>query len=64
MPSEKACKHCKLIVQKGDKCPLCGSTELTTSWKGYVIIFNPEVSEIAKKMGINAPGKYALRIGK
>ena len=63
MASGKVCKACKLIIDKGDKCPQCGASKLTTSWKGYVVIFDPEESEIAKKMGVKVPGKYALRLG-
>ncbi len=60
----KACKNCKYIVESGDVCPICKGTDLTTNWKGFVIIVDPSNSEIAKKMGITIPGKYALRLGK
>lgn len=59
---EKACKHCRLIISQGDVCPLCGSTELTTRWSGYVVILNAEKSEIAKKLNIKVNGRYALNI--
>ncbi len=59
---EKACKRCRLIIAQGDFCPLCGSTDLTTKWSGYVIILNAEKSEIAKKLGIKVNGTYALNI--
>jgi len=39
-----------------------GSNTLTTDWMGYVIIIDPEKSEIAKKMNITKEGKYALRV--
>jgi len=57
---EKACKECHRIV-KGTTC-VCGSNTLTTDWMGYVIIIDPEKSEIAKKMNITKEGKYALRV--
>ena len=60
----KACKICKFIVESGDLCPLCKEGNLTTNWKGFVVIFDPENSEIAKKMGVSMPGKYALRLSK
>jgi len=60
---EKACKNCGMIVE-GDICPVCKSSELTSNWKGLIIVFNPEKSEIAKKLEIKVPGKYALKIGK
>ena len=63
MPA-KACKNCKFVIESGDSCPICKGTDLTTNWKGFVIVLDPEKSEIAGKMGITIPGKYALRLGK
>jgi len=60
---DKACKKCRLIVKKSETCPICNGKAFTTNWKGYVIIFDKE-SDIAKKMDITTPGKYALRLGK
>jgi DNA-directed RNA polymerase subunit E" len=59
---EKACMNCRLIISQGDTCPLCGSTDLTTKWSGYIIILNAEKSEVAKKLGIAVNGTYALNI--
>lgn len=64
MVKEKACRECRKVISEGNKCPNCGSTAFTTFWRGYVIILDLEKSEIAKKMGINSPGKYALRISR
>lgn len=64
MPTSKACKKCRRIIEKGNVCPVCKSTDLTTNWKGFVIVIDPLNSEIAKKLGIKLPGKYALRLGK
>ncbi|MCS4542156.1 MAG: DNA-directed RNA polymerase, subunit E'' [Euryarchaeota archaeon] len=58
---EKACRNCRRII-KGDVCPICKSTTLTDDWSGYLIIVDPNTSEIAKTMRINVPGKYALRV--
>ena len=60
MAKKKACKRCRTFV-KGNECPTCKTSDLTTSWKGRVIIFNTE-SEIAKKMGIKEKGEYAIKI--
>jgi len=54
-----ACRECKLIVESR-RCPRCGS-ETTDSFQGIVVIFDTN-SEIAKKLGINEPGKYAIKI--
>lgn len=59
---EKACKKCRVIIAQGEVCPMCGSSELTSKWTGYVVILNSEKSELAKKLGISANGTYALSI--
>lgn len=56
----KACKHCSFVTEE-DKCPLCGS-ETSRDWQGYVVIVDHSKSEVAKKMGIKANGKFALRV--
>jgi DNA-directed RNA polymerase subunit E" len=57
---KKACKKCKVLVTE-DKCPLCGSTELSDSWKGRSIVLKPAESEIAKKLGITNKGVFAIK---
>lgn len=57
---EKACKECKRITNL-DVCVVC-KQPTSTSWMGYVSVIDPEKSEISKKLGIPAKGKYALRV--
>lgn len=57
----KACRNCKTIITKGNVCPVCKSTDLTSSFQGMLVVFD-ENSEIAKKMGVTAPGKYAIKV--
>jgi DNA-directed RNA polymerase subunit E" len=57
----KACRVCNRIIEEGNECAVCGSKDLTRSWKGIVVIWDVE-SEIAKKLNINAPGKYAIQV--
>ena len=64
MLKEKACRNCRFIVEEGTVCPNCNETTFTTFWRGYVVITNPEQSEIAKKMGITRRGKFALRLSR
>ena len=64
MAVSKACKNCKRIIEKGTVCPVCHSTDLTSNWKGFVVVIDSENSEIAKKLGVTIPGKYALRLSK
>ena len=59
--AKRACKNCNNIYEKEDKCPKCGSPEFTESWKGRVVILNPEESEIAKKLKIKGKGSYAIK---
>jgi len=62
MTKPKACKQCRTIYE-GSKCPNCGnpSSESTESWKGKVMILNPEQSEIAKQMKLSKKGTFAIK---
>ena len=52
----KACKLCKKIYE-GDKCPDCGSSEATESFKGRIIVLKPEKSEV-KTSGAKVESTY------
>lgn len=56
----KACKVCNLINEE-DKCSVCGG-QTSKEWQGYIIIMDHTRSEIARKMGIQSNGKFALRV--
>lgn len=60
MKNLNACKNCHLLTEK-DRCPHC-SEQTVPRWRGFVIVLNPEKSQIAKKMHITKPGKYALKV--
>ncbi len=60
MSKEKACKQCRTIFV-GTKCPKCGSENLSDSFKGKVVVFDPENSEIAKNVKLKDKGEYAVR---
>lgn len=60
MVKKKACKSCKIFV-KGNECPLCKGTDLTTSWKGRIVVFDQSKSEIAQKLGVKVKGEYAIK---
>ncbi|MBU0893986.1 MAG: DNA-directed RNA polymerase subunit E'' [Nanoarchaeota archaeon] len=57
----KACRLCNTIYENGEKCPKCGSKEFTDSFKGRIVIINPEKSEIAKKINIKDKGNFAIK---
>ena len=59
--TDKACKNCKYI-SNGPICPNCKSTNLSDDWSGLVVIVDPSASEVAKRMGIKAAGRYAVRV--
>lgn len=61
MAKPKACKLCNTMVEEGDKCPNCGSKEITENFKGRAVILNPEKSEISKKLNIKQAGNYAIK---
>jgi DNA-directed RNA polymerase subunit E" len=57
----KVCRECHKVVE-GESCVVCGTANLSEDWAGYVVIIDPEHSEIAKKMNITMPGRYALKV--
>ena len=57
----KACKICNKIYESGDKCPNCESKESTDSFKGRIVVIDPEKSEFAKKLNIKGKGNYAIK---
>lgn len=60
MMSQRACRQCRFITNLA-KCPLC-SAETSREWQGYLVVLDPQRSEIAQKMGIKMAGRYALRV--
>jgi len=58
---KRACKICKRIIPQGNICPNCKAGETTPNFQGIIFVFDRE-SEIAKKIGITEPGKYALKV--
>ena len=59
--AELVCKECHRLVS-GQVCESCNSTSFTSDWSGYVVIIDPLKSQIAKKLGVKLPGKYALKV--
>lgn len=61
MAKDKACKLCNSIYEGTDKCPKCESKESTDSFKGRVVVLNPEKSEIAQKLKLKDKGNFAIK---
>lgn len=60
--ADKACKNCNRIVEDAQECPVCKNNDLSNSWSGTVVIYDPEDSKIAERLEIGTPGKYAIRV--
>jgi RNA polymerase subunit RPABC4/transcription elongation factor Spt4 len=58
----RVCRNCKRFTEE-KVCPNCKSADLSSSWKGLVIVLNAENSEVAKLMNIGENGKYAVYVG-
>ncbi len=57
-----ACKECRYIIHTKEKvCPKCQG-ELSEKYSGMVIVLDPERSEVAKLIGVNMIGSYAVRV--
>jgi DNA-directed RNA polymerase subunit E" len=60
MVKQRACKICKTIHEE-EKCPKCNSKEHTESFKGRIVVMNPEKSVIAQKLNIKEKGNFAIK---
>jgi DNA-directed RNA polymerase subunit E" len=61
MSKKKACKRDKLFVD-GDECPICKGNQFVLNWKGRITIMDAQHSDIAKKIGVNLAGEYAIKV--
>ncbi|MBI2135989.1 DNA-directed RNA polymerase subunit E'' [Candidatus Woesearchaeota archaeon] len=57
---KKVCKRCRIFVE-GAECPVCKSTTFSTNWQGRITILDINKSEIAKKIGLEVKGEYAIK---
>ena len=44
------------------RCPRCPDSQLSADWQGLTILLDPSRSEVARTLGIEAPGNYALKV--
>ncbi len=58
----RACRNCRMIISEEKTCPKCQGRDFTEKYTGEIIILDPEKSEIAKLVGINSLGKFAVRV--
>lgn len=59
---DRVCKQCGFLTTSKE-CESCGSNQFLDKYKGKVIVFKGEESEIAKKLNIKNSGKFALKYG-
>ncbi len=57
---KKVCKSCGYLTRE-NVCPVCNSNSFAEKFKGRVLIVNSKESEIAKKIGKEVNGQYALK---
>jgi len=61
-PKRKICRNCKAIIGKDvERCPYCGSTDLSEDYSGFIVIVNQESSELSKKLNLKE-GEWAIRV--
>ncbi len=58
---KRACKSCKAFTDK-DTCPVCNGKKFATTWQGRITILDEEKSDIAKKIGMEKKGEYAIKV--
>jgi DNA-directed RNA polymerase subunit E" len=56
----KACTKCHRIMEE-DRCAVC-NIPTSKNWSGFLIVVDPENSNIASDLHITLPGEYALRV--
>ncbi len=44
------------------RCPHHPDSQLSNDWQGFTILLNPPRSEVARALGIDVPGSYALKV--
>ena len=62
MSKKVACKKCKFIFDKAGECPKCHSGQSIPNWKGRLYIVHPDKSAIAKKIGNDQEGEFAIKV--
>ena len=58
---ERACRKCRALTIHS-ACPIDGSKNLSDEWSGLIVILDPERSDVARSMGFNTAGRFALKV--
>lgn len=65
---KRVCKKCRLFIEgkvcpiNDPDCPAVKHSQYATSWQGRISIIDANKSEIAKKIGANVKGEYAIKV--
>ncbi len=58
-----ACAECHRILEEDQEvCNSHPEAHCTGDWQGFVVILNPERSEIASRLQVERAGNYALKV--
>jgi len=60
--AERVCRNCRRVVT-ANVCDNCGSSDLASSFRGMVIIIDPQRSMLSAVLGVKKAGTYAIKIG-
>jgi RNA polymerase subunit RPABC4/transcription elongation factor Spt4 len=58
---KKVCRNCKLFVEE-DICPQCKKDVFSNTWQGRIFFTDAKNSFIAKQMGVEENGEYAIKV--
>ncbi|HLC32424.1 MAG TPA: transcription elongation factor subunit Spt4 [Candidatus Nanoarchaeia archaeon] len=61
MTKKHACKRCKFLYD-GEECPNCKGAQPVVNWKGRISILDNKNSDIAKRIGAETEGEYAIKV--
>ncbi len=61
MSKKQACRSCKIFTEE-EVCPICKRKSFATVVQGRIHFLNVEKSTIAKKMGVEKEGEYAIKV--
>ena len=58
---KKVCRNCKLFVEE-NVCPICKKDAFANQWQGRIVFVDAKNSFIAKQMGVEENGEYAIKV--
>jgi len=59
--AKKVCKDCKVFYDDKE-CPMCKSNKVASGWQGRIFVLDASKSAVAKNIGIEKDGEYAIKV--